>query len=1304
MSRTVVTGKTFDTNPDILGNATFSGVEGLTIPIGSTAERPITPSEGVIRYNETTGKFEGYSKDPNDNTQTLWGSLGGGALLDLSDIDESGLVNGNLLKWDSVLTKFVPTVGGAIDNILVSGQPNLTIPATGDLEFVSGAGIQLTTDPSNGKLTIASTTQANLSVDLFTGDGSTNEFTLTRVPPSPTDILVFVDSLYQAPSSYTIVGTNPAKLVFPENVPNLLDITVTFLNLDTIQTVVQDGSITPAKLSASTYYIDTFYGDASTKTFTLSQLASTPNQLLVIINGVLQEPGADNAYSVTGTQITFTTAPSYNALIKVRFLGATFNTASSISPDAVGIPEMDISGSGTTGQVLGLGSSGGLIWISPASADFIYNNQTFTNATSIEFNVASGFTLTEGNPGVLTVGFGDYLTTVSVTGQPTISIDSTRELEFIAGPGVGITTDNTVEDKKVTWSVSVGAITEDILPATTSTYDLGSSSNVWDTVHTNTVDLGNITLSEIIGALSIPHSLKFGGSYPIVLTATANGLELEKLTIGTPAQVLAGEHVTLTATTGKLNLPAENIGLPELDVSNSGTAGQYLSTTGSALQWTSGLTAVTAGTGLLLQGGGTTITSTGTLIVDPQISQDALQGVVAYGWGDHTSIGYLTNITSENLTDLTDVNTGTLGIVHDGWALVWDHSTSKFIVANTTGNWLSGTVSGSIYYGGGRVGIGTSTPVGLLHINQQESSPSDPLIIQDGAYRPLYIPAGGMLTSQTGIHLETDYASLNPPTAPTTGGILYFKNGLLHFVSSTSPEQIIITGAETALPNVTSIGTTASLKLPTGTTAQRGTATQGGIRYSTELSTFEGYDGSNWGSLGGIIDVDQDTYITAEATTDSDDLDFWTAGTKRMTIDQAGVVTITGTDALVLPAGTDAQRDTVIQGGVRYNTDRPGFEGYDGTEWGAIGGGASSELTTETTKELKGLYAENMLFSDGFTLGGDLTLTDNLFLAKLGDDGTDITLTDDGTSRTITGQGTIVPGALFDNTFAIATAVQPNITQIGTTASIKVPTGTTAQRGTPLAGGIRYNTTLGSFEGYSGSAWGSLGGLIDIDQDTYITAEATADSDDLDFWTAGTKRMTIDQTGAVSFTGLVNIGGNLLAVGTFTSRGIYDNAPSNALTIDTNKYVGIGTTSPSNILTVTKEVANDYQVKFSNDNGAAQGLQVRIKGNDTATLPAFDVETWDTGTTYTSKFRVQRDGNVGIGTTTPGTYKLYVNGDIYCDDISTSDIKMCNDRPNHPGNEIDGTKGSWTFQEGSENMYLINRKSGKRYKLKLEEV
>lgn len=44
------------------------------------------------------------------------------------------------------------------------------------------------------------------------------------------------------------------------------------------------------------------------------------------------------------------------------------------------------------------------------------------------------------------------------------------------------------------------------------------------------------------------------------------------------------------------------------------------------------------------------------------------------------------------------------------------------------------------------------------------------------------------------------------------------------------------------------------------------------------------------------------------------------------------------------------------------------------------------------------------------------------------------------------------------------------------TDGIRVPVGTTAQRPTGAAGVIRYNSTDGSFEGYNGSQWGSLGG------------------------------------------------------------------------------------------------------------------------------------------------------------------------------------------------------------------------------------
>ena len=85
------------------------------------------------------------------------------------------------------------------------------------------------------------------------------------------------------------------------------------------------------------------------------------------------------------------------------------------------------------------------------------------------------------------------------------------------------------------------------------------------------------------------------------------------------------------------------------------------------------------------------------------------------------------------------------------------------------------------------------------------------------------------------------------------------------------------------------------------------------------------------------------------------------------------------------------------------------------------------------------------------------------------------------------------------------------------TDSYKLPKGTTVQRPeNPVKGYIRYNSSLDQFEGYgSGDAWGSLGGVIDIDQDTKILAEASPDEDKLRFYTNGVERMIIDNTGNI---------------------------------------------------------------------------------------------------------------------------------------------------------------------------------------------
>ena len=53
--------------------------------------------------------------------------------------------------------------------------------------------------------------------------------------------------------------------------------------------------------------------------------------------------------------------------------------------------------------------------------------------------------------------------------------------------------------------------------------------------------------------------------------------------------------------------------------------------------------------------------------------------------------------------------------------------------------------------------------------------------------------------------------------------------------------------------------------------------------------------------------------------------------------------------------------------------------------------------------------------------------------------------------------------------------------------------------------------------------------------------------------------------------------------------------------------------------------------------------------------------------------------------------------------VYTNDLHLSN--MNKPeGNDIDGTSGNWTIQEGAENLYIINNNNGKKFRIKLEEI
>ena len=103
--------------------------------------------------------------------------------------------------------------------------------------------------------------------------------------------------------------------------------------------------------------------------------------------------------------------------------------------------------------------------------------------------------------------------------------------------------------------------------------------------------------------------------------------------------------------------------------------------------------------------------------------------------------------------------------------------------------------------------------------------------------------------------------------AAGTGGINIEGINVNESTITTSSTLTFAPGGE----SVNMIGTGA-FAIPKGTTAQRDTTLGAGIiRYNTDLTQFEGYDGTNWFNLTGIQDLDGDTKITPELTSGAND-------------------------------------------------------------------------------------------------------------------------------------------------------------------------------------------------------------------------------------------------------------------------------------------------------------------------------------------------------------------------------------------------------------------------------------------------
>ena len=151
------------------------------------------------------------------------------------------------------------------------------------------------------------------AADTFTGDGNTAAYTLSTDPGSPYAVTVYVAGVWQKPiTNYNVFGTT---LTFTSNVPNSEEVYVRFGSLGLAVGTVTDVSVTNAKLNL-TYTSNQYTGDNTTTAYTIAS-GHTINSVLVILDGLILPP-VD--YSISGTTLTFTSAPLTSQSIDIRYM------------------------------------------------------------------------------------------------------------------------------------------------------------------------------------------------------------------------------------------------------------------------------------------------------------------------------------------------------------------------------------------------------------------------------------------------------------------------------------------------------------------------------------------------------------------------------------------------------------------------------------------------------------------------------------------------------------------------------------------------------------------------------------------------------------------------------------------------------------------------------------------------------------------------------------------------------------------------------------------------------------------------
>ena len=312
-------------NTDVNGTLNVSG----TVSLDGTAnelrfyegsnyvgfEAPALSGDQIWVLPDSDGTA-GYALKTDGSGNLSWGLAGGNAFETIAIAGQSSVVadsssdtltlaagTGITLttnaSTDTITITNSSLGANAFGTIAVSGQSDVDADSTSDtLTLVGQNGVAITTDASTDTVTIdGRTSYSPFTTDLFTtANATTTDFVLSVTPSSEDNLIVFVEGVYQNKNSYSL-SSNTLTL---SGAPGSGEEVVVHIVSDLI--------------SGQSLVRNNFTGVLNQTDFTLTLAPMNENNTFVYLDGVYQEK---SEYSVSGTTLSFTTAPAAGDSIEV---------------------------------------------------------------------------------------------------------------------------------------------------------------------------------------------------------------------------------------------------------------------------------------------------------------------------------------------------------------------------------------------------------------------------------------------------------------------------------------------------------------------------------------------------------------------------------------------------------------------------------------------------------------------------------------------------------------------------------------------------------------------------------------------------------------------------------------------------------------------------------------------------------------------------------------------------------------------------------------------------------------------------